>query len=136
MLPPRRTDFSHNQIPLTTAPNDDELVFAQELEKEMTGARGWRCAIISSPEHNWCASMLTLPVAMLCRVRSAEKKTRNMAGGLAASTPFMRGRALRSGWCGGAEEAMLGSLKYIPPVLCRVHRAARPSFAFCFSFSR
>lgn len=29
---PRRTDFSHNQI-LTTAPNDDELVFAQELGK-------------------------------------------------------------------------------------------------------
>ena len=29
---PRRTDFSHNQI-LTAAPNDDELVFAQELGK-------------------------------------------------------------------------------------------------------
>jgi hypothetical protein len=120
---------------LTTAPNDDELVFAQELEKDDRCTRVALRYHISPPEHNWCVSMLTLPVAMLCRVRSAEK-TRNMEGGLAASTPFIRERALRSGWCGGAEEAMLGSLKYIPPVLCRVHTAARPSFTFCLSFSR
>ena len=42
--------FSHNQI-LTAAPDNDEPVLTQELEKDDRCTR-WRCAIISPSEHN------------------------------------------------------------------------------------
>ncbi len=79
--------------------------------------------------------MLTRPVAMLCRVRSGEK-ARNVVGWLAALTTLYERESTPIKLVWGAEEAMLGSLNYIPPVLRHVHTMAWTSLIrfFCFHF--